>query len=270
MAADIRQFNFYDQYLWQAADFTNFQSWLQQTTAGIAQGAFCKAVLSGLDVVPSGGMNVNVAAGIAVNNVGRLMMSDSQVLALTSDPSNAVWALVVLRPVNTDMDLIPEPLSPLTMVPLDTKLGYQLLVLQGTPSGSPAYPATNVGDVVLMGVKMTAAQSSLTYASFDFAQTDRPIPHVNKMKLLKATGALAVTDEIVEIDSTLGNVTGALPSLAQSRGRKVSFVRVNSAGNIAAVSGNGGDLIAGQAAITLDELNDSVTLYAGYTQWRQV
>jgi hypothetical protein len=165
----IKDFNFYDNYLFTALDFTTFQSYTAQQYAAATQ-AGSGAVLTGLDVTgSSASMNVTVASGFAMSASGDLMGSaSSNVITLTSDPSNSKKSLIVLRPAATGVDYIPDPRNPLgPQIPLHNVMGSTVVLLDGTASATPTYPATSATDVILIGLTIPAAATGLPYSDFD-------------------------------------------------------------------------------------------------------
>lgn len=75
---------------------------------------------------------------------------------LPADPSNARWDLLVIRYKATGDTLIPKPSDPIVSVYLNLHDDFELAVVAGTPSGSPAYPAKGPNDIILAGLQLAA------------------------------------------------------------------------------------------------------------------
>lgn len=268
-STDIRDFNFYAQYIWQHTDFENFQKWTNDKIQGLAEGAFGKSVLTGLTVSPNGGLQVAIAAGIAVNANGRLLVVPSTQTATFSSPvGNPARSLVVLRPKDTDTDSIQEPTNPLNTVPLTTILGYEIVVISGTPAASPQYPSPQSGDVVLMGVKLSAGHATITEADFEIARIDVPRKPAMRIRQVASDYQATVDDEIIEVAATGGNVTVTLPTAATMRGRDISVVKIDSATGSVIVDGQGSEQISGQNTQEIEDQWGSVSCYSIGSAWR--
>lgn len=267
-SSDIKQFYFYHNYLWTETDFGDLQDWIFETIGGIAEGAFGAAVLQGFDVTPSTGMIVTVADGVASNSNGRLLVGASLANQTFATPAgNPAWSLLVARPVDTDEDDITNPEDPSGPdVPLHKKIGMSLVVLNGTPAGSPAYPSIVAGDVIIAAVKLTSGQTTLTTANFDYNKIDRPRRRLNKIKTITASETLSVLDEVIEVNATGGAVTVTLPNVFSARARKYTVVKIDSSANAVTVAS--GDLISGQSTQVIDDQWGSLKVYSNSTSWR--
>lgn len=132
----------------------------KESTAHRAKGIFSSPTYPGSLISTASGsnMNVSVAAGQAHDENGQLITLDpGQNALLVSDPSLPRKSLVVIRYKATGDTNVPKPTDPLTLVPLNFHDDYQLLVRSGTPNASPAYPAAQPGDVIIVGFTIPAA-----------------------------------------------------------------------------------------------------------------
>lgn len=268
--ADIRDFYFYEQYLWTPTDFSNLQTWLRDTTQNLGEGAFGAAVLQGLAASAAGGLNVAVASGIAVNQNGRPLVYGGGSAALVADASNPRRALIVLRPVDTNTNLINQPTNPVVQVPLHKQLGVQLTVILGTPGVNPAYPSKVAGDVIVMGVLIPAAASSVSETDFDYTVLELPRKRRLPIKIMTGGGVqnILTTDEIIEVDSAATGTTTLLPLAAQMPHAELRVLKIDSSANQVAVSGQGGELISGQASHTIEDQWGYIRLYSNGKSWR--
>lgn len=264
-SSDIERFNFYPQYKWQPDDFDDFQTWIDDTIDALMEGAFGAACLSGLNVTPNGGMQVAIAAGIAVNASGRLVVVPSQETAnLVADGSNPRRSLVVLRPTVTDADDIPEPVNPPNMVPLHEVRGYSVVVISGTPAGTPAYPSIVAGDIIVMGIKIAAGQTVLAQADMDHGKRDVRRKSQERVRLI--TGADSFdpdTDSILECNGTFA-VT--MPSASLMGGKKFTIVNVGSG----VITVNFADACSGVTSMTLDDQYQTLHGYGNGNTYRQI
>lgn len=267
---DVRKFNFYQQYVWQSTDFENFQLWVLAMFRAIAEGAFGSSVLGGLEPVVAGGMAVQIDPGIAVNYEGRsLIHKTAAQVTLAADGSNPRRSLIVLRPVDTSMTNIPEPLNPMNLVPLHVKQEYSLVVIPGTPAGSPQYPAKQSGDVIVCGVKIAAGQSSLAQGDIDLSQTERTRTRRKKIRQVASDYFAQEDDEIIEVSCSGGDVAVILPVAQTVPGKEILCVKIDSSANVMSVSGNGGELVGVLNSVDVDTEGDSVKVYARETGgWR--
>lgn len=268
---NIRRFNSYDQYIVRAEDFDDVQTWLRDRSAAIAEGAFGASVVKGLQVTPNSGLQVAISAGIAINANGRPLILQAQALALLTSPvGNPSCNLVVLRPVDTDDDDIPQPTDPLTMVPLSTIETAEVVVIAGTPSATPQFPAIQAGDVILMGVRLDAA--AVAVAATDMLQVKRNVTpkREKRVRMIASDYTIQSDDEIIEVAATGGAVVVIVPTTAEADGQEVSVVKIDATDNEVAVSGQGGETISGQTSQVLDSQWSSLRAYANRTAgaWR--
>lgn len=268
--ADIREFYFYEQYLWRPQDFNNLQTWLRDTARAIAEGGFGSSILSGLTCAPGGGLNVNVASGIAVNSDGRPLVSGGGVAALASDPSNPRRAYIVLRPVDTNTNLINEPVNPTNQVPLHKQLGCSITVILGTPAATPVYPATQSGDVVLMGLLIPTGTVTIASSMFEYYEVELPRKRRHSIRQISGGGLvnISIDDDIIEIDSAATGTICLLPSAQEAANRDFKFVKTDSSVNEVAVSGNGGELISGNTSQEIVDQWGFVRCYSNGIAWR--
>lgn len=265
--SDIRQFNFYFKYLWAPADFDNMQTWIQAQIDGIAEGAFGAACLSGAVVSPGGGMVQNFTSGILVSPSGRIVVLASGSGTIATPAGNPARSVIVARPKLTDMTNIPEPANPLVTVPLHEKLDYDIVVLNGTPSGTPVYPALGANDIVLMGFLVPSGATSLTLSNYEYSKRDRARRRAKSVRTVSTTSdTLTSTDEHIDLDGSANNVTALLPNASDMVGQDIDFVRTDSTANTVAVSG--ADLISGQNQWTLDDQWATLKLRAVVGAWR--
>lgn len=194
-STDYRKFNFYQRYVWKAADFTNMQQWIFEMAQGVFEGALGGAVLQGSAVTLTSGLGVAVAAGICVAPNGRLMvLTGSDTATLASPSGNPAFSLVVARPLDVQETPIPDPINPSITDQLHVGQSYQIVVINGTPAASPSYPAVLSTDVILMGFQLTTAQTTLTSASFDGSVISRPKTHYTTDVTTQSSGVpLGVT-----------------------------------------------------------------------------
>lgn len=269
-SSDIKKFHFYPEYIWSADDFDNLQDWIYKSFQGAFEGDLGGAVLKGLRVLPGGGLNVTIDPGIAVSQTGKLMVLDTQqVASITAASGNPTKNLIVMRPVQTDMDLIPEPLNPGNNVPLHQKQTFQIVVLNGTPAANPSYPATSADDTVLMGVKLIVGQTVIARSDLDLSVVGRPRKKPMHIKAAASGVTLDPSiDDVIEYDASSASGIVQLPPAGDVEGLRASVIKVDSSSNQVAVSGNGAELISGQNVITLDSQWDRINFYSNGQAWR--
>lgn len=173
--AIAKLYNFYKRYKWRAADFTGWQQGMIDYARGLQEGTFGAAVLSGYAPALVGGMNIDVAVGIACGPTGNFMASSGVAsVTITAPGSDFERDLVVVRPDLVDSDFITRPTSPSDVVPLTTIQGAMIALIRGTAGAVPTYPAKQPNDTVLFGVRVKAGQSSLAAGDIDLDVRDIP------------------------------------------------------------------------------------------------
>jgi hypothetical protein len=90
---------------------------------------------------------------------------------------------------------------------------------------------------------------------------------IDVLPAINGSMKLAPLDRDTQVDVATAGVTVKLPSLAASRGRRITLARTV-AGAAQTIDGDGA-LINGAATITLNTSGDSETLLAGLTEWRR-
>jgi hypothetical protein len=268
---DIRKFNFYQQYVWSPTDFANFQTWVLGMFRAVFEGAFGSSVLGGLEPNPAGGLNIEVRQGIAINQYGRqLILKTNTQVTVSADGSNPRRSLVVMRPVETSMTNVTDPLNPPTQVPLHVKEEFQLLVISGVAGVSPTYPAKQDGDVILFGVKIPAGASSIGITDIDYSVTERPRTAQPKIRQVAVDYTAQDDDEIIEVSCTGGDRTVTLPVAASARTKKLTVVKIDNSANDMIVSAQGAEQISGLGSISTDTQFDFFNIYSnGIDSWRR-
>lgn len=143
------------------------------------------------------GMTGTVGAGIAYSPNGEFTSIPSGTPSFTiptSNPSNPRWDLLVLRYKQTGDSLIPKPSDPITMVYLNLLDDYELAVIPGTPSGSPAYPSKLSNDVILAGIKVPANASVGTTCVLDLSIRELAQPDIVKYPRFKQEELVGTVD----------------------------------------------------------------------------
>lgn len=270
MITDLRQFYFYEDYVWTPVDFANLQMWIWGAFQDVFGAAFGAAVLQGLQVAPAGGMQVTISAGLGVGDNGEIMVVGSQQMLTVPLPgADNKNYLVILRPITTDETFIPTPDNIAVSVPLHKALGYQLLTLQKTPGFKNDYPSKQSGDVVLMGIQLLAGATVVNTANLDLGIISRIRKQpINVTEVTANYTANPTVDEVIEYDATSASGTVSLPDADTVAGLRLSIIKIDSTANMVAVAAFAGDTISGQATITLDSQWDKVNLYSNGIDWR--
>jgi hypothetical protein len=116
-----------------------------------------------------------VGNGIAHDANGQITRIDSSsstskvFTATPADPSLPRWDLVCIQYVASGDTLIPKPSDPILTVPLNLVDDFQLVLVTGTPSVTPVFPAKgNALYIVLAGMKIPGAATLGTQCQIDF------------------------------------------------------------------------------------------------------
>jgi len=253
-ATDIREFNFYQDYLWAPNDFANLQLWLQSEmrATALARSGGNQSILQGCLPSAGGGLLVAVGAGVAIDSYGRVVSVQAGTVAVAEPIGNPCATLIVLRPTLTDMTQIPEPDSPLTNVPLHEGLTYELVALNGTPAANPVYPTPMANDIVVAGLQIPAGTTALTSAMFDWTQPSVAPAPVHNVDYLTAAGTITAQQDHVDLDGTAASFTVELPLAETVPGQDFTFCKVDNV-NTVTVAAQGSDLISGQASWDLTD-----------------
>lgn len=172
--SQIKLYHFYRRYRWTAEDFLGWQTGMVDLARGMFEGLTGASVLKGFECSASG-LQVTVASGIAAGPSGFLnVVTSVNVLTMTAPSTNPVRNLIVARPNLVDGDYISSPTSPFSSVPLTQQQNSQIVVVSGTQSTTPSYPAVQPNDVILVGVRLQAGQSSIAASDLDFEVRDIP------------------------------------------------------------------------------------------------
>ncbi len=176
MATEARPlFDFYFRYKWNEVDFADWQNTMIGTMRDTIGSIFGPSLISGGAVAPSGSTRaVTVAAYETVNSAGYTSVRNSTVLAAISANAsgNPRKDLIVARPLLTNQTMISRPTSPFDSVPFKIGQDTQVVVIAGTPAGSPTYPAKVAGDVVLAGLAVANGATSFSGGDIDTTVTE--------------------------------------------------------------------------------------------------
>lgn len=117
------------------------------------------------------GMTLSVAPGLAHDPIGQIVevATTQSGIAITSHATLAKWSLLVLRYSQSNNTAIAMPSNPLVSTWLNLLDSFTLAIVDGTPSGSPAYPAKGASDIVLAGIKIPAASTLATSSTVDLS-----------------------------------------------------------------------------------------------------
>lgn len=110
-----------------------------------------------------------------------------------SDPSNPRWDLLVLVYVQTGQTPVPKPSDPITTISLNLIDDFALMVREGTPSPTPAYPAKQALDIILAGLQVPAGATIGTQVNVDLNVRENAQPFVATMPVFieeHPTGAI--------------------------------------------------------------------------------
>lgn len=263
-SSDIRIFNWYQKYIVKAADMTNLQMWLRNMFEGTFEGALGGSVLKGCENSLGSGLTINIAAGICVSPSGRIIVISAGSATYASPAGNPAKSLVVARPKLTDSTNIPQPTNPSNSVPLYEVLEYDLVVLNGTPAGSPVYPTPQADDVIISAVSLVASQSTLALTDIDYGKIDRPRKRRNKVKIITSDYSMDGSERILEADFSAASGIITLPPPADFPGEEFTIVKTDATSNDVAVTG---ETISGQLPV-LDTQWEVLNFYSNGTSYR--
>ena len=158
-------------------------------------------------ITPSGGnMTGTVSNGIAYDEFGNLVEIPATTLGNfiipDSDLINPRWDLLVIRYKQTGDTPVPKPSDPILTINLNLHDDYELIVRPGIASATPAYPAKQVGDILLSGIVIPATSAQATSCTFDL--TIREYGYADKVKYphIKTEPLLGVVDGVNQVFTT--------------------------------------------------------------------
>lgn len=155
MLTDVKLFNYYRRYIWNAVDFDALQATLIGYPSTLLAALCQDAVLSGLNQDGFTLLNANYLAGVAINSLGNLLaVAANGSVAVT----NNVNSLIVVRPATANTNPITRPTPPFDSVYLNTEQTCSVVAIAGTLG---VYPAKAAGDVILFGV--VASGGAITF-----------------------------------------------------------------------------------------------------------
>jgi hypothetical protein len=271
-STDIRKYTWYNQYIVQPQDMTGLQQYLRDSVESSLESLLGASVLSGMRVTNVGGMVLEVSEGAALSPAGRLMVLGSPAqVTLGSDPTNPRRSLVVARPKLTQVATIVDPTNPPNNVVFVERLDVELVVIPGTPAGSPSYPSAQANDTVLMGVYIPAAAVSLNSSNYEISRRQTPKVQAHRIREISASYTAASGDgeeDIIEFDATSASGVVTLPPASVMMGKCLTLMKVDSSANVVQLKGDGSETISGQTEVELDTQWQSVTIYAHKSSWR--
>lgn len=139
-------------------------------------------------VTNNANMNGTVGPGIAYDPSGNFTSIPSGTPSFTIPAAHATlarWDLLVMRYRQVGDSLVPKPSDPITMVYLNLLDSYELAVIPGTPSGSPAYPAKGVNDIILAGIQVPANATISDQCFIDLTIRELGEPDIVKNPVFK-------------------------------------------------------------------------------------
>lgn len=128
-------------------------------------------------ITPSGSvLGGSVGNGIAYDGNGQIVRIDpssdepTNFVLAAADATHPRWDLICIKYLAVGDTPVPKPSDPILTIDLNLHDDFELVIVEGTPSASPTYPAK--GDpllVVLAGIKVPANATLGTACSVDFS-----------------------------------------------------------------------------------------------------
>lgn len=270
-STDIRKFDWRLKYNVQPEDMENLQDWIFETINALAEGVGDRAILKGGRCLPLSGLTVRTEPLIAVNALGEvLVVGSNSDVALASPVGNPARSLLVVRPLKTDTTSTPDPLNPSTSFNLHTIQGAEIVAIDGTPAATPAYPAINSGDVVLMGFELSAGHATIVQGNFQPGQRDQSSNLRKRVNLASANLTLDEREDVVEMDASGGSRTVTLPPASEALGKVFTVIKTDSSSNAVVIDGDGSETINGLTTVSLIGQWQKLSVISNGAAWRQV
>lgn len=118
----------------------------------------------------------SIGPGVAHDNNGMAIWNDQASRIFTipqADPALSRWDLLILRYKVTPTVPIPKPSDPITTVYLNLTDDFDVIVLPGTPSDTPAYRTKGPNDVIIAGIQVPALALLGTDTTLDLTIQER-------------------------------------------------------------------------------------------------
>lgn len=161
-----------------------------------------------------------VGNGIAYDSNGQLVRIDTvsdeskDFLLATADPSFSRHDLVCIKYLAVGDTPVPKPSDPILTIDLNLHDDFELVVVTGVPSSSPAYPAK--GDpllIVLSGIKVPAGATLGTQCTVDFSQRESGMAAIVGAPVFKQeipTGTINGSNKLFTLSQTPLNTQSLL------------------------------------------------------------
>lgn len=179
-------------------------------------------------------MTGTVTAGVAFDPSGqRVEMSTTQGFTLpAANATNPYKAYLVLRYATLGQTFIPKPADPALNVDLDLVDSFSLVVLAGTPAGSPAYPALLANDIVLMGFTVHALDTFASQATEDATVRDQGLDSSIK----SADYTVTPNDKFLGMNATGGNRIFTLTKFKFAEGSEWTLQKTDASANTVTIN----------------------------------
>ncbi len=258
-------FDFYFRYKWNEVDFADWQDTMIGTLRDTVGAIFGPSLIAGGAVAPSGSTRaVTVAAYETINEDGYLGVRNSTVLASVTANSNPRKDLIVARPLLVNQTTIVRPTSPFDTVPFHVGQDTEIVVIAGTPAGSPAYPAKADGDVIIAGLAVANGATSFSAPNIDTTITELISSNNNfadwvvgkdthgtaeitgDSSSVRAALTLSGGNGQAALSAAIGDILAEVGDIIAQTGNIVSAARITATTGVKfKISGNGSDVMDG-------------------------
>jgi hypothetical protein len=155
-----------------------------------------------------------------------------------------------------------------TSTPIETDWASDLLVVAGTPAGSPAVPATPAGYIKLAELAVAASTGLPSSGGITDKRTIF-IPGSNGAAIRTVTAAATATpeDETIFGDCTSAGFTIMLPPAAICPNKILRIMKSDSSANVLTVDGNASELLNDALTQTIEYQYTVLSLLSTGTGW---
>lgn len=228
--------------------------------------------------------SVSVAAGIGMQTDSSqtdpeskkrlLYLASAATKSLSAaDPSNPRIDIVCIKAnratIGTDSRNFKDVDDTLSVVSFDVETDWasDVLVVTGTPAGSPSAPATPAGYIKIATLAVAAATGLPASGGITDNRTVF-LPGSSRMAYVTKTAAYTATpmDEMIFGNTASGSFSVTLPPAANCPGKILRIMQISATNNLT-VDGNASETINGELTQVLDQQYSTLTILSNGTGW---
>jgi hypothetical protein len=171
--------------------------------------------MSGVSLGGSVGNGISFDPNGFITRIDTASPTSKNFTITAADPALDRWDLLVIRYKATGDTPVPKPSDPILTVDLNIHDDFELAVIPGTPSLTPAYPAKGTLDIILCGLKVPALATLGTQVVVDLGVRDIAVNDIVESAVFKQEIPAEASDGVNQ-DFTLTSEPASVGSLLVS------------------------------------------------------